>query len=102
MAMAADRHLRVASGQLLGHFVRRVVRAVVDDEDAEFRRQLAGELEDFVNAFPQPRFAIVNGQYYRQRLIQHAMLQMRASERACLLRQLRSVALTIDRTCRPA
>jgi len=50
-----------------------------------------------VDAFPQPRFAIVNGQYDRQRLIQHAMLQRRAGERACILRQLRSVVLTIDR-----
>ncbi len=75
VAMAADRHLRVVGGKLLGHFVGGVVRAVVDDEHAEFRRQLTGELEDFVDAFPQPRFAIVNGQYDGQRLIQHASLQ---------------------------
>ena len=102
MAIAAHRHLRIAGGQLLGHFVRRIVRAVVDDEHAEFRRQLARELEDFVNAFPQPRFTIVNGQYYRQRLVQHAMLQLRASERACLLRQLRSVVLSHRPALSPA
>ena len=73
MAMAADRHLRIVRGQLLGHFVRGVVRAVVDDEHAEFRRQLAGQLEDFVNAFSQPRFAIVNGQHDGQGLVQHAV-----------------------------
>jgi len=51
MAVALDRYLRVVRRQLLGHLKRCVRGAVVNDQHAEFGRQLASHFQKLGDAF---------------------------------------------------
>ena len=88
MAMAADRYLRKVRGQLLGHFIRGIVRAVVDDQHAELATSARWRARGFRERFFAAAFRHCKRAARRSRTYLTRYLRMRASERACLLRQL--------------
>ena len=71
MAMAANRDLRKLRRQLLGDCRRVVRRAIVDNHHFKLRCEFAGQLEHFGYMVSEPRFAIVDRQYDRQRFVRH-------------------------------
>ena len=95
MAVTAHRDLREVRGQFLGHFVRGVVRAVVDDQHAELATSARWRARGFRERFFAAAFRHCKRAARRSRTCSTRCLRNERSERACLLRHCRSVTLTI-------